>query len=133
MEGNDNRLHTREGFTSMLTLAQEELILRGASPTNHPIKKETKPFLGIWRKPHGCRSSYSWGKFNHPDIRFEGRSTACKRYRGFLDWTDDNFLTQVINKPTRGGALLDLLLTKQEALVGGVKVKGSPATRWQSL
>jgi len=35
-------------------------------------------------------------------------------------------LTQVVNKPRRGGALLDLLLTKKEELVGDVKVKGSP-------
>lgn len=110
----------------MLRVALEQMILRGASPTSHPIKEETKPFLDIWRKPHGCRPSYSWGNFNHPDIRFEGWSTGHKHYRRFLDWIDDNFLTQVINKPTRGRALLDLFLAKKEELVGDVKVKGSP-------
>ena len=32
---------------------------------------------------------------------------------------------QVIEKPTRRGAMLDLVLTNKEGLVGNVKVKGS--------
>jgi len=39
---------------------------------------------------------------------------------------DKNFLTQVIEKPMRRGALLDLLLVaNKEGLNGDVKVKGS--------
>lgn len=36
-----------------------------------------------------------------------------------------NFLTQVIEKPTRRGVLLDFVLTKKKELVGNVKVRGS--------
>lgn len=32
--------------------------------------------------------------------------------RTFLDYSDDNFLTQVIKEPTKEDSLLDLILTK---------------------
>ena len=37
---------------------------------------------------------------------------------------EENFLTQLVGEPTRGGALLDLLFTNREGLVGGVMVGG---------
>ncbi|XP_054053995.1 lymphocyte function-associated antigen 3 isoform X1 [Rissa tridactyla] len=37
---------------------------------------------------------------------------------------EDNFLTQMVGEPTRGGALLDLLFTNKEGLVGDVEVGG---------
>ena len=37
---------------------------------------------------------------------------------------EDNFPTQAVGEPTRGGALLDLLFTNREGLVGGVTVGG---------
>ena len=37
---------------------------------------------------------------------------------------EDNFLTQEVNEPTRGSALLDLLFTNREGLVGDVVVGG---------
>ncbi|KAK4805643.1 hypothetical protein QYF61_022401 [Mycteria americana] len=38
---------------------------------------------------------------------------------------DDSFITQVTEEPRRTGALLDLIHTKKEGLVGDVKIKGS--------
>jgi len=35
-------------------------------------------------------------------------------------------LLQVIEEPTRRGAIMDLVLTNKEGLVGNVKVKDSP-------
>jgi len=35
---------------------------------------------------------------------------------------EDNFLTQLVSKPARGGASLDLLFTNRERLVGDVVV-----------
>ena len=35
---------------------------------------------------------------------------------------EDNFLTQLVREPTRRGALLDLLFTNREGLVGDVEV-----------
>ena len=37
---------------------------------------------------------------------------------------EDNFLTQLVSEPTRGGATLDLLFTNREGLVGYVVVGG---------
>jgi len=37
---------------------------------------------------------------------------------------EDNFLTQLVSEPTRGGASLDLLFTNKEGLVGHVVVGG---------
>ncbi|GAB0206404.1 hypothetical protein GRJ2_003106000 [Grus japonensis] len=42
-----------------------------------------------------------------------------------LQCIDDNFLLQVIEEPMRRGAMLDLVLTNKEGLVGDVKFKGS--------
>ena len=38
----------------------------------------------------------------------------------FLQSVDDNFLMQVVEEPTRRGALLDLVLTNKEGLVQDV-------------
>ena len=35
---------------------------------------------------------------------------------------EDSFLTQLVGEPSRGGALLDLLFTNSEGLVGDMKV-----------
>ena len=48
-----------------------------------------------------------------------------KQCRRFLECIDDNFLLQVIEEPVRRGAMLDLLLTNKEELVGNVKLKCS--------
>jgi len=37
---------------------------------------------------------------------------------------EDNFLTQLVSEPARGGALLDLLFTNREGLVGDVVIGG---------
>ena len=58
------------------------------------------------------------GDFNHPDICWRDNTAGHKQSRRFLERVDDNFLTQVIEVPTRRGALLDLLLTDKEGLVG---------------
>ncbi|KAK4825656.1 hypothetical protein QYF61_001479 [Mycteria americana] len=94
--------------------------------SEHKLKQERSWLYTSGGSPTVAGPHTHWGNFNHPDICFEGRRTEYKHSRRFLDWIDDNSLTQVINKPTRGGALLDLLLTKKEELVGDVKVKGSP-------
>lgn len=41
-----------------------------------------------------------------------------KKCRRFLEYFDGNFLTQVVEEPMSGGALLDLILTKKNELAG---------------
>ncbi|GAB0179184.1 hypothetical protein GRJ2_000383700 [Grus japonensis] len=65
------------------------------------------------------------GDFNHPDICWRDNAAERKQSRKFLECVHDNFLLQVIEEPTRRGAMLDLILTNKEGLVGDVKLKGS--------
>ena len=48
-----------------------------------------------------------------------------RQSRTFLESVQDNFLVQVINEPTRGEALLDLVLTNAEESTREVKIGGS--------
>ncbi|CAM4495102.1 unnamed protein product [Caretta caretta] len=65
------------------------------------------------------------GDFNFPDICWESNTAVHRQSRKFLESIGDNFLVQVLEEPTRGGAFLDLLLTNQEELVGEAKVDGN--------
>ncbi|PKU30159.1 rna-directed dna polymerase from mobile element jockey-like [Limosa lapponica baueri] len=57
------------------------------------------------------------GVFNHPDICWEGYTAGHVQSRKFLQYIDDNFLTQVVEEPTRRGVLLD-----KEGLVEDIKI-----------
>ena len=46
-----------------------------------------------------------------------------KQSKRFLGRVEDSFLTQLVREPTRDGALLDLLFTNKEGLVGDAKVE----------
>ncbi|GAB0186773.1 hypothetical protein GRJ2_001142600 [Grus japonensis] len=65
------------------------------------------------------------GDFNHCNICWRDNTAGHKQSRRFLECIDDNFLLDVTEKPTRRGAMLDLVLTNEEELVGNVKLKGS--------
>ncbi|GAB0182454.1 mitochondrial enolase superfamily member 1 [Grus japonensis] len=65
------------------------------------------------------------GDFNHPDICWRDNTAERKQSRKFLECVDDNFLLQVIEESMRRGAMLDLILTNKEGLVGDVKLEGS--------
>ncbi|XP_074986240.1 uncharacterized protein LOC142072657 [Caretta caretta] len=62
------------------------------------------------------------GDFNFPDICWESNTAVHRQSRKFLESVGDNFLAQVLEEPTRGGAFLDLLLTNRVELVGEAKV-----------
>lgn len=54
------------------------------------------------------------GDLNHPNICWRNNTARHMQYRSFLEIIDDNFLTQVIQEPTRRDALLDLVLTNKD-------------------
>jgi len=64
------------------------------------------------------------GDFNHPDISWEDHTTRHMQSRRFLQSINDNFLMQVVEEPTRKGALLDPALTNKERLVEDMKARG---------
>jgi len=62
--------------------------------------------------------------FNHPDISWEDHTARYMQSRRFLQSTDDNFLMQVVEEPTKRDTLLDLILMNKERLVEDLKVGG---------
>jgi len=62
------------------------------------------------------------GDFNHPGICWKDHTARHTQSRRFMQSTDDNFLTQVVEKPVRRGVLPDLVLTNRDGLVEDVKV-----------
>ncbi|GAB0204391.1 hypothetical protein GRJ2_002904700 [Grus japonensis] len=83
-----------------------------------------KPSIGRQEQPHAHKPWSLWGDFNHPDICWRDNTAEHKQSRKFLECVDDNFLLQVTEEPTRRGAMLDLILTNKEDLVGDVTLKG---------
>ena len=67
------------------------------------------------------------GDFNHPDICWRDNTAGLKQSRRFLECPVDNLLTQEREEPMMRGALLDLLFTHKEGLIGDVKVKRKPS------
>ena len=64
------------------------------------------------------------GDFNLLDICWKYNTAERKQSRKILECVKDNFPMQLVNKPMRGGASLDLLFTKREGLVVDVMVRG---------
>ena len=50
------------------------------------------------------------GDFNHPNICWKSSMVSCRVSRRLLECIKDNFLSQKIDSPTSGDAVLDLLL-----------------------
>ncbi|KAJ7411586.1 parathyroid hormone [Pitangus sulphuratus] len=65
------------------------------------------------------------GDFNHPNICWRDNMAGHEQSWRFLEYVNDNFLIQVTEEPTRRSAMLDLVLTKREELVGNVILQGS--------
>ena len=68
------------------------------------------------------------GDFNYPDNCWDSGMVGGRQSRILLESDEDNFLVQVIDGPTRGEALLDLVLTVrgvQEESIREVKIGGS--------
>ena len=65
------------------------------------------------------------GDFNHPDVCWNSGMAGGRQSRRFLESVEDNFLVQVIDGPTRGEALLDLVLTNAEESTREVKMGSS--------
>ena len=61
------------------------------------------------------------GDFNLLDICWKYNTAQSRR---FLECVQDNFLTQLVDEPTRVGVSLGLLFTNREGLVGDVVVGG---------
>jgi len=63
--------------------------------------------------------------FNHPDICWKSGTESGGQSRRLLECIEEDFLSQLIDSPTQGDAILDLMLTSASELIGGVKTGGS--------
>ena len=62
------------------------------------------------------------GDFNLSSINWENRIARDRSGMNFIECFEDNFLSQHVNDPTRGGNLLDLVLTNKDNLVRNLAV-----------
>ena len=65
------------------------------------------------------------GDFNHGHIQWKSLESAGGDDHQFLLLTQDCFLTQHVMEPTKGGNVLDLILSSQNDLVDNVKAHES--------
>ncbi|RMB91349.1 hypothetical protein DUI87_32140 [Hirundo rustica rustica] len=64
------------------------------------------------------------GDFNLPDICWELHTAEKRQSREFSECMEDNFLSQLVGEPSRGGTMLDLLFVNRDGLAGDVVVGG---------
>ena len=64
------------------------------------------------------------GDFNFAELRWDNSSNTLHEHP-FITCLNDNFLEQLIDKPTRGGNILDLVLCSETSIVQNLKV-GEP-------
>jgi hypothetical protein len=62
------------------------------------------------------------GDFNLPDICWDTLSGTAQASLHFINCVNNTFLRQVVHEATRSAAILDLVLTSDEDLIGNVRV-----------
>ncbi|KAK4818978.1 hypothetical protein QYF61_022645 [Mycteria americana] len=65
------------------------------------------------------------GDFNHPDICWKSSTVSYRQSRRLLECIRANFLRQVIDSPTRGDVIMDLMVTNASELICDVRIGGS--------
>ena len=99
----------------------EKLLVGLAYRPPNLSREDTLPLLDEIRRACTHRRVCIMGDFNFRAIDWElmvGNSEADD----FLTVIQDNFLKQVINEPTRGNNLLDLVLTNRDSMVSDVDI-----------
>jgi len=74
------------------------------------------------------------GNFNHMDVCWESYTAGCEQSRRLLECSEYNI--QILDKPTRGEALLDLVLISADELIKRLRLEAvwAAVTRpWLSL
>lgn len=62
------------------------------------------------------------GDINHPDICWKISMESCRQSRMLLEYIKDNFLSQLIDSPTKREAVLNLLLTDANDLISDIRI-----------
>ncbi|KAK4805648.1 hypothetical protein QYF61_022406 [Mycteria americana] len=90
------------------------------------LKNSHEQAESLWLQEASCSQALILlGDFNHLNICWKISTESCRQCRRLLEFIEDNFLSQVIDSPTRGDAILDLLVTNTSELIGDAKTGGS--------
>lgn len=77
------------------------------------------------------------GDFSHSNICCRNNTAKHKQSKRWLESTDDNFLLQVMEGPSKKAVLMNLILTNKEGLVALVKAGATLVTvtirSWNSV
>ena len=65
--------------------------------------------------------SHRAGGLQPADIYWKSSMVSCRQSSRLLQCIEDNFLSKVINNPTRGDVILDLLVTNASRLIDDIK------------
>ena len=92
-----------------------------------PVRGEPidKAFLLQLRGASRSQALVLLGDFSHPDTCWKSSTASCRQSRRLLECLEDNFLRQVIDSPSRGDAILELMVTDASELIGDVQIGGS--------
>ncbi|RMC00287.1 hypothetical protein DUI87_22894 [Hirundo rustica rustica] len=93
----------------------------------HPPNQEEEVdnlFYKLLENVSGSSALVLVGDFNLPDICWELNTAEKRQSRKFLECMEDNFLSQLVDEPTRGRTMLDLLSAYRDGLAGDVVVGG---------
>jgi len=71
------------------------------------------------------RLSLLFYKYRRLEAKTDSYIHCCRHSRRLLEYMEDKFLSQVIGSFTRGGAILDVLVTNARELIGDAKTGGS--------
>ena len=91
---------------------------------SHQGEPADKAFLLQLQEASRSQALVQLGDFNHPDFCWKSSTASYKQCRKLLECVEDN-LIQVTDSPTRGEALLDLLLTNMDELIKDIKISVS--------
>ena len=69
--------------------------------------------------------SHAAGRLQPPNICWKSSTVSCRQSRRLLECIDNNFLSQIIDSPTRGDVILDQMVTNASELIGHIKTGGS--------
>ncbi|KAK4807857.1 hypothetical protein QYF61_007763 [Mycteria americana] len=97
-------------------------VLRDPPYQGEPIDKA---FLLQLQEASRSQALLLLGDFNHPDTRWKSSTASCRQCRRLLDSIEDNFLSQIIDSPTRQDATVDLMVTNASELISDVRIGGS--------
>jgi len=64
------------------------------------------------------------GDFRHTDICQKSNTAGHQQLKRFLECTEGNFLSQLVQESTRKGVMIDLVLTNEKGLMSNVRIKG---------